>query len=138
MECTCIRCLMEIQITSKDLISTFTTQHHFYTHRLNDSCQKIHRSGCTYCSDIVSLYIINHIAYSVKTFLDSIVYFVMYCSDVFCHETGLFQIGRSLKPYSKRMKLRPPCILFSISFHTFVGKQFRYGRNNRRVKSAGK
>ena len=61
MESTGVRCFMEVEITAEYLVRSFTAKYHFDSHRLDDTCQQIHRCRGTYGSHIVSLDKIDYI-----------------------------------------------------------------------------
>jgi hypothetical protein len=57
-------------LTSKDFITTFTTQNHLHTHRLDLPTQEVHRSRGANSRDIVGLQMVNDILNRIQTLLD--------------------------------------------------------------------
>lgn len=58
---TGIGCFVEIKVAAEDLVGTFTAQYHLDAHRLDDTCQQIHRCGSTDGSYVVCLNEIDNI-----------------------------------------------------------------------------
>ena len=136
MESPCIGSLVEIQITTKNFICSFSAKHHLDAHTLDDTSQQVHRCRSSNCRYIVSLNVINHIAKCIETFLNGIVNFMVYGTDEISHFTCLGQIGGSLQTNGKGMKLRPPCRHLSIRFHTAGCITLGNGRNDRTVQTS--
>ena len=127
MESLCIRCLVEIEVATENLVSPFTAEHHLDAHAADDSCQQIHRSGCTHRRHIVSFRVVNHIADGIQTLLHRIVHLVVHCADMLCHLLCLRQVGRALQSYGERVQLGPPRIVLVIGLNAFCSIQFSDG-----------
>ena len=135
VERPCRRGFVEIEITTEDLIGTFTGKHHLDAHRFDDTGQQVHRRRGTDGSHVISLDEVDDIAQGIKPFLDSIIDFMMYGAYVVGHKPGLCQVGRPFQSHGKRMETGPvgPCAGFVLDAHltVFLGN----GRDDRRVEA---
>ena len=133
MKGLCVGRLVEIQIASEYLVSSFARQHHLDAHRTNDASQQVHGCGCTNRSDIIRLSIVNHIADSIEAFLDGVVHLVVYGSDIIGNLACLSQIGCTLQPYSEAMQAWPPSIVLVVRLYTLSSIELCDGRHDRTV-----
>merc|ERR1711977_473842 len=62
---------MEVQVPSKDLITSLTTHHHLHTHCLDLSREQEHRGRSTDSRHIKCLQVIDNIRQGVQALLDS-------------------------------------------------------------------
>ena len=97
---------MEVEIAAENLVGPFAAQHHLDAHRLDDAGQQIHRRGGPDGGHVVGFDIVDDIAEGIQPFLNSIIDFMVNRSDMFGHQTGLFQVGSPLQPYGEGMQLR--------------------------------
>ena len=135
---TGIGCFVEIKVAAEDLVGTFTAQYHLDAHRLDDTCQQIHRCGSTDGSYVVCLNEIDNIPDGIEPFLKGVVYFMMNRTDVFGYFTCFDQVRCTFQSDGKGVQLRPPCIARAIGFNAFGGILFGNGRDNRTVQPARK
>src|SRR5690554_7849906 len=108
MELFSIGSFVEIQISSKEFVSSFARQDHLHSHRFDLSRKKIHRSRSSNGRYVISFQMINNILKSVDSFFDCVSKLVMdspkECGNFF----GRFQIRSVGKSNGERMKSWPP------------------------------
>ena len=129
--------LVEIEVTAEHLVCSFTAEHHLDPHRLDDAGQQIHRRGGAHGGDVVGFDVIDDVADGVQSFLNGVVDFVVHRTDVFGHQPRFLQIGGALQAHGEGVELRPPGGLLSVGFDAAVGIELGYGRDDRRVQTAG-
>ena len=103
MEVLGCRRLVEVKITTKDLVGTLTRKYHLDTHRLDDTRQQIHWRRSTNGGHIISLDEIDHVADGVKPLLDSVVDLMVNSPDMISHEFSLGKIRGTLQTHGKRV-----------------------------------
>lgn len=69
MEFFLVRCLVKVEISSKNLIRTFTREDHFDSQSFDLASHEKHWSACSDCSNIISLNVMNHILNCINTVL---------------------------------------------------------------------
>ena len=98
---------MEIQVAAENLVGTLAREYHLNTHRLDDTCQQIHRCRGTNGGYIVGLDIVDDITDGIEPLLNSIVDLVMNRSDMISHQLCLGEIGSTLKTDGKGVQTGP-------------------------------
>ena len=107
VECLCRRCLVEIQIATEYLIGALAREYHLDAHRLDDTCQQVHRSGGSHCGDIVGLDEVYHIAYGIQALLHGVVDLMVHGADMVGYETSLGKVRSTLQTDCKGVETRP-------------------------------
>lgn len=136
MECLSIWCLMEIQVASEYLISTFAREHHFDTHRLDDTGKEVHRCRGTYRGDIIRLDEIDNITQGIKTFLNGIVDLMMHRTDMISDKSCLCQVRSPLQSHCEGMQTGPVCLRLGVVLNTHLGITLRNGGDDRGIETA--
>mmetsp|Transcript_30670 Transcript_30670/g.55635 ORF Transcript_30670/g.55635 Transcript_30670/m.55635 type:complete len:354 (+) Transcript_30670:404-1465(+) len=107
MEFLWVWSLVEVQITSKDLIGALTTQNHLHTGCPDASCHQVHWcSGPDGC-DVEGFQMINHIWQGIQTFLRCKDVLMVHGTQVFGHLFGRLQVRAALEANAEGMELRP-------------------------------
>ncbi len=128
---------MEIQVTAKYFIGTFTREHHFYTHGMNFSCQQIHRRGRAYGCDIVGFDVVDHLIQRIQAFLQGKFKAVVDRTDVRGHLGGGREIRRAFQTDRKRVQTRPPGRAAFIVLYPHTGVFLGDCGNNGGIQTAG-
>jgi hypothetical protein len=66
---------MEIEITSKYLVTSLSAQNHLHTHGFDFTTQEIHRGACSNGGNVVGLEMVDDFGNGIQTFLN--------CEDIF-------------------------------------------------------
>ena len=98
---------MEVEIATENFVGTLAAEHHLDTHRLDDSCQQVHRRRGADGSDIVGFDEIDDVTNSIQSILNGVVDFVVNGADMVGHHLGLGQVGGSLQTDGKGVQTRP-------------------------------
>ena len=128
-------CLVEVEVTTEDFVSTLTRKHHLDTHRLDDAGKEVHRCGGTNSGHIVGLDEIDDIVEGIESLLDGVVDFVVNRADIVGNETCLLQIWRTFQSYGKGMESWPIGTCLSIVFNAVFGIAFGNGGNDTGIES---
>ena len=126
---------MEIEITSKNLVGTLATQDHLDTHTFNYPGQEIHWRRGPNGGHVVSLDMIDHVAYGVETLLDRIIDFMMDGADRIGNFPGRYQVGRAFQADRERVQLRPPSVAAAVVLDAFRRELLGDGRGDRGIES---
>lgn len=101
MESLCVRCFVEIEVTAEYFIGTFAAQYHLDAHALDDAGKQVHRGGGAHGGHVVGLDVVDDIAHGVQTFLNGVVDFVVYGTDMVGHFLALAKSGAPFSPTAK-------------------------------------
>lgn len=69
MEFFLVRCLVEVQIPTKEFVRAFPRNDHFYPEGFYLSWHKKHRRASSNCRYIIGFYMVYHILYCINTIL---------------------------------------------------------------------
>ena len=92
VESLLVRSGMEIQITTKDLITSFTTENHFDSHSLYFPTEEVHRGTCSNGGYIVGFKVVDDIGNSVQALLHCEDILVVYGAEIVGDLTGSEEI----------------------------------------------
>mmetsp|Transcript_139160 Transcript_139160/g.197051 ORF Transcript_139160/g.197051 Transcript_139160/m.197051 type:complete len:291 (-) Transcript_139160:851-1723(-) len=70
MELFSVRCFVEVEVSSKNLVRALTTEDHFHARSPDPASHEVHWCGCTHSGDVEGLQMVNHIRQCVQGFLD--------------------------------------------------------------------
>mmetsp|Transcript_5561 Transcript_5561/g.12325 ORF Transcript_5561/g.12325 Transcript_5561/m.12325 type:complete len:369 (-) Transcript_5561:880-1986(-) len=99
-----IGCLVKVEVSTKDFISSLSTQDHLNTHGLDLPRHEIHGSRSTNCRHIISLHTLNNLTNGIGTFLNSISVSMMNRPKEISHLLGSLEIRTALKSNGKRVE----------------------------------
>ena len=88
----CVGSFVEIEISSENLITTLSAQHHLDTHCLDLPTQQVHRGTCTHGGHIVGFKVVDDIGNSVQALLHCEDILVVYGAEIVGDLTGSEEI----------------------------------------------
>ncbi len=138
MEGLCVRRLVEVQVTAKDLVGTFSREHHLHAHGLDAPRQQVHRRGCANGGDIVSLHMPDHLRNRIQPFLEAVAKTVMHGAQRLGSNFRCGQVGRAFKANGERVQPRPPRFGAIILFDAMAGKACGAGGDQGGVEASRK
>lgn len=94
---------VEVEVTTENLVGTFTTQHHLDSHSFDLSRQEVHGGRSSNSGDIIGFEVVNDLWNGIESFLDSKVVFVVNGSEEVGGLLGGDQVGSAGKTNSKGM-----------------------------------
>ena len=136
VESLCVGCFVEVKVAAKNLVRSFAAQHHLNAHRLDDTCQQVHRRRGTDGGHVVGLDEVNHVANGIQSFLNGVVYFVVNGSDVLGHESRLLQVGSALQAHREAVQARPVGTCLRVVLYSVLAELLGNSRDDRGVQSA--
>lgn len=92
MEFFFVRCLVEVQISSEDLIGALPGDHHLHSQRLDLTSHEEHWSARPDGSDVVRLNVIDYVLNSINPILNCEVELVMDSAKITCNLSRSLQI----------------------------------------------
>ena len=84
---------VEIEITAENLIATFATQHHLYSHRFNLPTEEVHWGAGSHSRHVIRLEVVDNIRNGVKPFLYGEHVFVVVGPEVVCRLASREEVG---------------------------------------------
>ena len=103
----CVGSFVEIQISSENLITTLSAQHHLDTHGLDLAREEVHRCARPNRRHVVGLEMVNHIRNRIESLLDGEDVLVMHGSEVVCGLARGEEVGGVLEPDREGVELGP-------------------------------
>ena len=126
---------VEVEITTENLIGTFATKHHLDAHRLDDTCQQVHRCGSTNSGNVVCFDKVDDITQGIEPFLNGIIDFMVNSADIFRHFTGFNQVRCTAQTDGEGVELRPPGFALVVGFNALAGIFLGNGGDDGRVEA---
>ena len=107
VESICTGGSVEVQISTEDLVASFSTQDHLDTHSLDLAAQEVHGCARTDSGDVVRLEVMYDVWDGIQTLLDGEDVLVVHCAEVVRGFAGGEQVRRVLEAYGEGVQLRP-------------------------------